>query len=109
MVFEIRADLGLIAAVLAGLLWVGTLYNQLVSWAQRRGYAEGYTSLLVVGGVLLTLAGLAILSIGAAALALAVFVASGTPMVVGSICRYVQRREAAMKAIRDEAHGDPGA
>ena len=90
---EIRLDLGSILAVFWGLVLFGILYNLLMGWMEKRGYLEGLTSLAVVGGVLITLAGIAVVSWNAAVLALAAFTASGLPMVIGSLWRYVQRRQ----------------
>lgn len=82
--------------VLFGAALFGVIYNQGISWLRRNGYDEGYTALLVAGGVIITLA-LAAFLIGAEAaiLVLLVFVCSGVPMIVGSIGRYVvaRRRE----------------
>ena len=88
-----KLDLGSILAVFWGLVLFGILYNLLMGWMEKRGYLEGLTSLAVVGGVLITLAGIAVVSWSAAVLALAAFTASGLPMVIGSLWRYVQRRQ----------------
>lgn len=86
-----------------GLFLAGMAYNHIVEWIEQRGYDEGYTALLVVVGVGLTLLGVAILDTGAAALALAAFCFSGLPMVAGSIWRHVRRRERSQEMIRREA------
>jgi hypothetical protein len=99
-----RLDYGVITAVLLGLLLFGIGYNALVAWLERRGYAEGFLSLIVAFGVAVTLAGVAILSIPAALLTLLAFIATGTPMIVGSIVRYIHRREATKRAIVEEIH-----
>ncbi|NPV77931.1 MAG: hypothetical protein HPY59_16340 [Anaerolineae bacterium] len=104
MIFEIRLDYGMITAVLLGLVLFGIGYNALVAWAERRGYTEGYLSLIVAMGVFVTLCGVAILSIHAALLTLLAFIASGTPMIIGSILRYIHRREAMKRAIVEEIH-----
>lgn len=104
MNIEIRLDYGVISAVLLGLLLFGIGYNSLVAWMQRRGYAEGYLGLIVALGVLVTLCGVAILSIQAALITLAAFIASGTPMIAGSILRYVNKRDAMKRAILEELH-----
>jgi len=36
------------------------------------------------------------------------FVASGTPMIAGSIWRHVREREHQLEQLRREAHGDAG-
>lgn len=102
-----RVDSGLFWAVFGGLALFGLGYNAFVAWAERRGYTEGYMSLIVACGVLVTLGGVAILSVPAALTALAAFVASGTPMIIGSIVRYVQRRAAERERILAEVrHGN---
>jgi len=99
MTCEIRLDLGVILAVFFGLVLFGVGYNALVAWLERRGYAEGYMSLIVAFGVAMTLAGVALVSWQTALLTLGAFVASGTPMIVGSITRYLKKREEAKKAM----------
>ncbi len=56
----------------------------------------------IVGGAIVTLAGVAILSIQAALLTLGAFIASGLPMIVGSITRYLIARDEAKRAMLDE-------
>lgn len=102
MNIEIGADFGVISAVFLALVLFGIGYNSLVAWMERRGYTEGYLSLIVAFGVAVTLAGVAILSIPAALLTLAAFIASGTPMIVGSIVRYLRKREAMKRSIIEE-------
>lgn len=99
----IRIDSGAIAAVFGMLFVSGFLYNLITAWIINKHYSEGFTWLLVVGGVSLTIAGIALLSIEAAAVMLGAFAASGFWMVLGSIWRYMRRREAAQQAIKDEA------
>lgn len=80
--------------VIGGLALFGLIYNALVEDFERRGWAMGYTAFLVVLGTLFTLAGAGLL-IGwrNAAKVLACFGASGFPMIVGSVGRYVRERE----------------
>lgn len=99
MTCEIRMDLGIVLAVFFALVLFGIGYNALVAWLERKGYTEGFLSLIVAFGVAMTLVGVAILSIQAALLALGAFVATGTPMIVGSITRYLKARENMIKAI----------
>lgn len=103
---EIRLDWGQILAVYLSLTLFGVGYNGLVQWLEHKGYTEGFLSLVVALGVAATLGGVAILSIPAALLALGAFVASGAPMIVGSIVRYLRRREEAMRAIQHEVKDD---
>lgn len=79
--------------VFLGLTAFGIGYNALVAWMERKGYAEGLVSLLVVVGVLVTLGGAAIINGECAAWVLAAFVCSGLPMVAGSLARYVKARD----------------
>lgn len=102
MVCEIRLDFGTIMAVLFGLILFGIGYNAFVAWLEQRGYTEGYLSLIVSFGVAMTLVGVAILSIQAALLALVAFAATGTPMIIGSIARYLKARDEAKRAMLDE-------
>ncbi|HFC08425.1 MAG TPA: hypothetical protein ENJ54_01020 [Chloroflexi bacterium] len=95
-------DLGLFLGVFFALLLFGVGFNAFVDWAERHGYTEGYTSLLVVLGVGATLGGLAVLDFRGALLALLLFIASGLPMVAGSVVRYVRRRAASVRAMIDE-------
>lgn len=103
---HIRVDFGLIAGVFWALILFGVGYNALVGWLERRKYAEGYMSLIVAAGVVVTLVGIAILSIEAALYALGAFAASGTPMILGSIIRHVRARERAQRAMQDETQHD---
>ncbi len=102
MTCEIRLDYGTIAAVFFGLLLFGIGYNALVAWLERKGYTEGYLSLIVAFGVVMTLVGVSILSIPAALLTLGAFGATGTPMIIGSITRYLKARDEAKRAMLDE-------
>lgn len=102
MNIEIGADFGVISAVLMGLFLFGIGYNSLVAWLERKGYTEGYLSLIVAFGVAVTLAGVAILSIQAALITLGAFIASGTPMIIGSIVRYLRKREEMKRSIIEE-------
>lgn len=103
MVFEIRLDFVSIMAVFLGLLLFGILYNLLVEYLISKRYAEGFMSLVVACGVMMTLAGVAILSLPAALLVLFAFFASGLPMIVGSITRYMRLREKFQKNLISEA------
>lgn len=102
MNIEIGADFGTILAVFLALVLFGIGYNSLVAWLERKGYTEGYLSLIVAFGVAVTLAGVAILSIQAALITLGAFIASGTPMIIGSIVRYLRKREEMKRSIIEE-------
>jgi len=81
--------LGSALAILLALF--GVLYNGLMN---RRKVNDGYTAFYVVGGVLVTLAAVAVISWKAAMLALFAFVFSGLPMVIGAMIRSEKVRHA---------------
>ena len=89
----LKPDFSLILAIYLALVLFGIGYNRLIEAMQQRGYLEGFDSLAVVAGTLVTLGGLAVIWWPAAVLALGAFAASGLPMIGGSIWRYIQRRE----------------
>lgn len=92
-------DFGLI---LAGLFLFGVGFNWLTELAERRGWIEGYTALFVVIGVAVTVAGTGFVIGWLHVLYLMLaFGASGLPMIVGSIARYVRARERAQKELRN--------
>lgn len=99
---HIESETGLVLVTYGALFFVGFAYNAFVHFMQESGYAEGYTSILVIGGVSFTLAGLAIVDLHAASMALWAFAASGFWMVVGSMYRHIQHRENGKRGIRDE-------
>lgn len=91
----------------------GILYDQLVSWLERKGWSRGGTSLLVVCGTLVTLAAASVvIGIDDVLLMLGLFAASGTPMIVGSLVRYILARaenerkleELARKLLEEKCH-----
>src|SRR4030067_1849483 len=92
---EIGIDWVLLGSVLFGLFCFGVLWNSLVDWLGER--KEGYVSLMVVGGVLVTLGGIAFISWPAAILGLATFVASGMAIVIGGIGRTIKKREMTLR------------
>lgn len=106
MEIQIKLEISRIIASLISLLIFGILYNWLVARWERKGYTEGYLSLIVALGVGITLAGLAWVSWQAALMGLIGFVFSGTPMILGSISRHIHARECAMKAMHFEALSD---
>ena len=101
---EIRVESGAIW-VLVGLVAFGALYNALVSWLGRRGYTEGYLSLIVALGCAGTLLGAALVDTGASLLVLLAFAASGFPMIAGSVARHMRARARSQDAIRREVLG----
>lgn len=80
-------------AMFGALFVFGFVYNLAVAWLEKKGYDEGYTAILVVFGVLATLAGVAVIDLEAATLCLLAFTASGFWMVVGGWWRYAHARE----------------
>lgn len=86
--------------ILLGLFVFGLGYNWAVSRLGRK--LEGYMSLVVASGVMVTLAGVLLLSPDAALVCLLAFAATGLPMIFGSILRYITRRESSRNAIIDE-------
>ena len=82
----------ILIAVMAALLAFGILYNAVITWAERKRMLEGYTAYAVALGVLVTLAGVAVVDWRAAVLSLAAFTASGLPMLAGSTWRYIDAR-----------------
>lgn len=96
--------------VLGGLVAFGVLYNWLVAKAEQT--ETGYTAFLVVGGVLVTVvATVPLIGWQAAMVVGLAFVASGLPMVIGSMARYVRRTQTEHETLRAEARramGDDG-
>ena len=83
----------------------GIFYNAAVAHLERQpGGHEGFTSLLVAVGVSVTVASLCPL-IGPrnVLLVLLAFGASGTPMIMGSIRRYMQARSREIEELRGMA------
>lgn len=94
----------IVGMVLISLFLFGALFAVLVWVLGRR--KEGYTALFVAAGVLITLAGVAVIDWRAAVLCLVCFIASGTPMIVGNVGQYIWKREQALRSIREEAQRD---
>lgn len=91
-------------AALVALLAFGHGYNILVTWLHQQSQDHGYTAFLVIGGTLVTMAGLAwIVDLRTALIGLACFAASGSPLIIGSVRRSLQRRAAAIKLLDDQA------
>jgi hypothetical protein len=77
-----------------GLFLFGIGYNWFMGEADRRGWSEGLLSLFVALGSAVTIGGIALIDIEAGGLALLCFALSGGPMMMGSLVRYVRKREA---------------
>ena len=90
--------------VFAGLFLMSVAYNALVASWERGGHDKGYMGFIVAVGCGYTLAGVGVLVGWDVALwALACFVASGTPMIAGSVLRYVRERAREGKALAEIA------
>lgn len=84
-----------------GLAVFGVAYNALTAWLERNARHEGYTALLVVGGVFITVAASAlVIGLQSALVVGAGFVCSGTPMIIGSVHRHVMMRERERETLR---------
>lgn len=105
---QFGVNLGTLAAVYLALLLFGIVFNWTTEWAEKKGYTQGYLSLFVMVGVGVTVLSTAIISPVFALITLGAFIASGTPMIVGSIWRHVRERERQLEQLRREAHGDAG-
>ena len=81
--------------VLLFLAATGVLYDALVSYVQEQlPDRHGVTSWLVVGGVLWTVFGIGILlGVQDMIVVMLCFMASGSPMIAGSMLRYLRERE----------------
>ena len=81
--------------VLLFLAATGVLYDALVSYVQEQlPDRHGVTSWLVVGGVLWTIFGIGILlGVRDMIVVMLCFMASGSPMIAGSMLRYWRERE----------------
>lgn len=90
-------DWRLIGGVAFGLVMFGLFYNGLMDRLRDR---SGYTSIFVSGGVIVTLAGVAIINWQAALLTLCAFACSGLPMIIGSMLRHMQEQEQARKDLQ---------
>ena len=106
MEFSFRVDFGLVSGIFLGLVVLGIGYNALTALFERKGYMEGFTSLMVAGGVVMTLLPLLLISPVFVLIVAGAFLASGTPMIIGSVSRYVRNRERAKREIA-RLHGDP--
>lgn len=86
---------GAITVTASSLLLFGVGFNWLTTYWGRKGYNDGYTWLLVVIGVAVTIiaAGFTI-GWGAVIVLIIYFAASGFPMAAGDIWRHVKARRA---------------
>ncbi len=84
-----------VLVTIAGLLAFGMFYNFFVLQMSKLGHADGYTWLLVVIGVAITVAAAGFTLGWTAVIILGLyFAASGLPMAAGDIYRHIQARRA---------------
>lgn len=86
--------------IMGFLFLFGFLYNLLINWMERNGYDEGYTALLVIIGVGVTLVAYSVIDVVPAIEMALAFAASGFWMVVGSWWRHVKARRRAQDLLR---------
>ena len=92
--------------VLISLVLFGCGYNALTKWLERNKFERGFVSLLVAGGAAVTvLAAGFLIGFEQSLIVLACFAASGLPMMVGSVARYIADRAADEKTARLETKG----
>jgi len=85
-------------------LLVGVAYAWVIHRIESTGRAEGYAWLMVVVGVVLTLALCApVIGLEATVAVGAMFVATGVPMIAVTIYRYEKARGEARRALYDDA------
>lgn len=97
---DIQPTLSLYLALILAAI-VGTAYNALVARANVTGKTEGYTALLVVGGVVITFMFISFfISLETLLVIMAFFIATGTPMLIGDIMRYIRRRDKGRKLLK---------
>ena len=88
---EPNFNLKLIAVMLAGEAVFGVIYNRWVAEHQKANKGV-YTAFYVVGGAFVTLLiATPVLGLAAAGMTFAAFIASGTPMILGSMKRHTAR------------------
>lgn len=91
-----------LAVILAMLHLLGWGYNAVIAWAEGKKYLEGHTAYAVALGVAFSLAPFVWFESVKLWWIYAGFVASGTPMMIGSWWRHVTARELDQKALRNE-------
>lgn len=116
MQLDIHLDINptTLVIVMVSLFLFGMAYNHLVAWLEKQGHDEGYTAILVVVGVLVTVVACTpLIGIESSLILLLAFLASGSSMIAGSIYRYMQRRSAlnddikrTIRQLATEGHSD---
>lgn len=103
MTMQMTTETWLVLA-LAGLVAFGVAFNRQVQRLEEETPEHGYTAFLVAAGVLVTVAVMApLIGLQATALLLAGFVASGSPMIIGSVRRALGRMRSERELLRAEA------
>lgn len=100
---------GTILLTIGGLFAFGALYAILVHWMRKKGWLEGFTAFMVVGGVVVTLVINKAVHHPNPALdllmELACFAASGLPMVIeASFLDFAERRSRSERHIINQAN-----
>jgi hypothetical protein len=104
--FASGTNWALFGGMFGALVGFGVLYNHLMAWLERTGRLEGFVSLFVAGGVIITLAmAWPLIGLQNALIVLALFVPAGLPMMVGSMWRYIEAR----RSHQDESRAARGA
>ena len=101
MVFVIRVSFGQLSGIFCGLILLGIGYNLLTAWLERHGYMDGITSLVVALGVALTITPFTMISLPFVLMIAGGFIASGLPMIIGSLSRYLKQRDQARKLLAE--------
>lgn len=90
-------------SVYIGLFATSLFYDHCVAWLEVKRLADGRTAYLVVFGVAYTLLGLGLLDVfidlNAGVLAVTAFIASGLPMIIGSVRRYTASKDHGLNAL----------
>jgi len=107
MEYQVVVDLRVFGAVLFGLFCFGVGYNAWVARLEHEGGDRGYMGFIVAVGVAVTGLGFVLIvnSLGLGLVLLACFVASGLPMIVGSVQRHVRARAREEQRAREDARG----
>lgn len=102
----IRADFGLYLGIAIYELLMGIAYNLFTAWLERKGYMEGFVSLVVAFGVALTVIPWILFNLPSYTV-IGGFICSGLPMIIGSISRHLQQRARAREELkRLSTYGD---
>jgi predicted tellurium resistance membrane protein TerC len=88
-----------------GLVIFGIGYNAVVAWVNRHPSGhEGYTALLVVIGVAITvLATTPLIGIESLLVLIIAFCCSGAPMIAGDVIRYIKARDRYAQTLNEDA------